>query len=110
MINIYKSIEHKLCEIEEPVVGSWLNVVHPTQAEVARLIELGVPRTTSPTAWTSMNAPARARGWCSSHPAPCILFRGRYGGYPLPDRPSEHHPHRSQYHHHLPQETDVVQR
>ena len=44
MINIYKSIEHKLCEIEEPVVGSWLNVVHPTQAEVARLIELGVPQ------------------------------------------------------------------
>src|SRR4030042_360355 len=44
MITIYKSIEDSLCTINEPTVGSWLNVVHPNQEEVARLIELGIPQ------------------------------------------------------------------
>jgi magnesium transporter len=43
MITIYKSIEHKLCNIPDPVVGSWLNVTNPTPEEIARLIELGIP-------------------------------------------------------------------
>jgi len=43
MITIYKSIEHELCTIPDPVVGSWLNVVQPTMEEISRLIELGIP-------------------------------------------------------------------
>src|SRR4030043_347669 len=43
MITIYKSIEHELCTIPEPIVGSWLNVTNPTPDEIARLIELGIP-------------------------------------------------------------------
>jgi len=43
MITIYKSIEHELCTIPDPVVGSWLNVVQPTPEEISRLIELGIP-------------------------------------------------------------------
>jgi magnesium transporter len=44
MITIYKSIEHELRTIEEPVVSSWLNVIQPTPAEISRLIELGIPQ------------------------------------------------------------------
>jgi magnesium transporter len=44
MITIYKNLEEKLCTISEPIVGSWLNVIHPTQEEVARLIDLGIPQ------------------------------------------------------------------
>jgi len=44
MITIYKSIEHELRAIPEPIVGSWLNVIQPTPAEIARLIELGIPQ------------------------------------------------------------------
>jgi magnesium transporter len=44
MITIYKNLEDKLCTISEPLVGSWLNVIHPTQEEVARLIDLGIPQ------------------------------------------------------------------
>ncbi|OGN92911.1 MAG: magnesium transporter [Chloroflexi bacterium RBG_13_50_21] len=43
MITIYKSIEHELCTIPDPVVGSWLNVVQPTMEEISHLIELGIP-------------------------------------------------------------------
>jgi magnesium transporter len=44
MITIYQSIEESLCAIPNPEVGSWINVIHPTQEEVARLIELGIPQ------------------------------------------------------------------
>lgn len=44
MITAYKSIENELRIIEEPVVGSWLNVVKPTSQEVAILKELGIPQ------------------------------------------------------------------
>jgi magnesium transporter len=43
MITIYKSIEHELCTIPEPIVGSWLNVTNPTLDEIAHLTELGIP-------------------------------------------------------------------
>lgn len=44
MITIYKSIEHELCTIPDPVVGCWLNVINPNREEIARLIELGIPQ------------------------------------------------------------------
>jgi magnesium transporter len=44
MITFYKSIEHELRTIPDPVVGSWLNVIQPTPEEIARLIELGIPQ------------------------------------------------------------------
>jgi magnesium transporter len=44
MITVFKSIENELRIIEEPVVGSWLNVVRPTSQEVAILKDLGIPQ------------------------------------------------------------------
>jgi len=44
MITIYKSIEHELCTIPDPVVGCWLNVINPSREEIARLIQLGIPQ------------------------------------------------------------------
>jgi magnesium transporter len=44
MITIFKSIEHNLTVIPEPVAACWLNVVQPTQEEIAQLIELGIPQ------------------------------------------------------------------
>jgi magnesium transporter len=44
MITIYKNIENELCIIPDPIVGSWINVTHPTPDEISRLIELGIPQ------------------------------------------------------------------
>jgi magnesium transporter len=44
MITVYKSIEHELRAIPEPIVGSWLNVIQPTPAEISHLLELGIPQ------------------------------------------------------------------
>jgi len=44
MITIFKSIEHKLTVIPEAMAACWLNVVQPTQEEIAQLIELGIPQ------------------------------------------------------------------
>jgi magnesium transporter len=44
MITIYKSIEHELRTITNPIDGSWLNVIQPNPEEISRLIELGIPQ------------------------------------------------------------------
>ncbi len=43
MITIFKNIENELRIIPDPIVGSWINVTHPTPDEISRLIELGIP-------------------------------------------------------------------
>lgn len=44
MINIYKSTEAGLQKQDEIVNGCWVNVVDPSPAEIAQLVEQGVPQ------------------------------------------------------------------
>ena len=44
MINIYKSSEAGLVTLNEPLEGSWINVLDPTPEEYAWLENLGIPR------------------------------------------------------------------
>lgn len=42
MIQIYKNTENGLVTLQEPIDGAWINVVDPTQDEMAFLQELGI--------------------------------------------------------------------
>ncbi len=44
MINIYKSSEAGLVTLNEPLEGSWINLIDPTPEEFAWLENLGIPR------------------------------------------------------------------
>ena len=44
MINIYKSSEAGLVTLNEPLEGSWINVLDPTPEEYAWMENLGIPR------------------------------------------------------------------
>jgi magnesium transporter len=44
MINIYKTNNNILAEIQEPSMGSWISAINPTPAEIDQLVELGLPR------------------------------------------------------------------
>lgn len=39
MINYYKRIDNKLCEINEPEAGCWICVINPTETEISTLEE-----------------------------------------------------------------------
>jgi magnesium transporter len=43
MITILKTQTSGMMVMQEPVVGSWINVVDPTPAEIEQLISLGIP-------------------------------------------------------------------
>jgi magnesium transporter len=44
MITIYKTIGNRLETIAEPVNNCWIDVVDPTQQEIDRLVEMGLPK------------------------------------------------------------------
>lgn len=44
MINIYKTNNNILAEIQEPSMGSWISAINPTPAEIDELVGLGLPR------------------------------------------------------------------
>lgn len=43
MITIYKNFGNELRQIDQPLEGTWINVVSPTTAELAQLEEMGIP-------------------------------------------------------------------
>lgn len=45
MVNYYKSIEGRLCEVEAPESGAWISVIDPTETEISDLEEdMGIDR------------------------------------------------------------------
>ena len=44
MITIYKSTEHGLEAIDEPVNNSWINVIDPTTDEIEQIAAMGIPQ------------------------------------------------------------------
>lgn len=39
VVNYYRSIEGRLCEVDKPEVGAWISVVNPTETEISDLEE-----------------------------------------------------------------------
>ena len=45
LVNYYRSIEGRLCEVEKPEAGAWISVIAPTETEISDLEEdMGVDR------------------------------------------------------------------
>lgn len=44
MIQIFKNTENGIIRLQEPVNGAWINVVNPTQEEMAFLQSMGIPQ------------------------------------------------------------------
>ncbi|MCD6356492.1 MAG: magnesium transporter CorA family protein [Anaerolineaceae bacterium] len=43
MLNIYKTVDNELQELEEIVKGCWINVINPNEKEIERILSLGIP-------------------------------------------------------------------
>ena len=37
MIKYYRTMDHQIHEISEPMEGTWISLIHPTAAELAKI-------------------------------------------------------------------------
>ena len=45
MVKYYRSIDNRLCEVEDVTAGTWISVINPTETEISDIEEdMGIDR------------------------------------------------------------------